>query len=491
MSTIPVYNPRFIQNRPDVVYDPSETRRLFAEDIINTNDQIILIQNYLNNLGPNLFSFMLYEIMRLHSLSIQGGSGYIPFLNNDVLSDNLTVDGGELETVDETSTATFEDNGYIGVPAANPAYLWTFDGSFDNVQSQGSVAEDFTDTTHIVLMGNSVQTGVYIHNRTRGKYSKVTENGDVLTIDPAIAGQTAGDIISTTDLYNVAGIPSRGTTVFGFDALTFDGETSLLLYVRGPMLYPSDNLRVGFAFTTENVVVDQIIGYVTGDTPVAFAVQDGKFTVAPIVFDEEEETIDLGTPYIETDPLTNDTDYLVYINYDAEEDEIVVMLNGSFYMEEGVVFEPSDSNETGWGGIEMGGDVIFPFFGELANIVTFISEPSDDTLAYLFEVWNDGEPRPWVYMKGDVVVAIEDSETYQRTIPSTVKEVTFAPTVTGSFDNITAVIKDDSGDEIVEVDINNPTSIPVEKQEDVKGGTLVMSLQHGVKLHSYYLSFSE
>jgi len=49
MSSFPttIYNPRTVDNVPNTVYDPLETERIFAEDVNDANDEIVVIETTL------------------------------------------------------------------------------------------------------------------------------------------------------------------------------------------------------------------------------------------------------------------------------------------------------------------------------------------------------------------------------------------------------------------------------------------------------------
>lgn len=44
------YVPRTVQNRTGITYDPSETKRLYAEDISLPADELVAVENYLRNM---------------------------------------------------------------------------------------------------------------------------------------------------------------------------------------------------------------------------------------------------------------------------------------------------------------------------------------------------------------------------------------------------------------------------------------------------------
>ena len=52
MSSYPssIYSPRVMANRPNVAYDSTKTKKIYAEDFNNDRDEIVAIQN---ELGTN------------------------------------------------------------------------------------------------------------------------------------------------------------------------------------------------------------------------------------------------------------------------------------------------------------------------------------------------------------------------------------------------------------------------------------------------------
>lgn len=42
-----VYNPRTKQNRSGIVYDPTKSKQIFAEDVVNLDNEVVAIEEFL------------------------------------------------------------------------------------------------------------------------------------------------------------------------------------------------------------------------------------------------------------------------------------------------------------------------------------------------------------------------------------------------------------------------------------------------------------
>lgn len=430
--------------------------------------------------GTDDFTF---ETMRAHTLLLHAAD-FIPFLNENALADNLTTEGGELSTVDGDTTAVFDTDGYVATPVDDLAMYFGFNSSnLNNEADAGSAAEGGTDTTTVVVTGNPARQDDFIHNRTRSEYTQVTvDGGATLTVNPAVTGQTTGDIISFSDLYLAAGSVAYDT-VFGLPAISVEGDTGLTTYLPSSFYFPSSTINIGFSIEPRDVSSVQLISITppgeAGDL-IGIIIQ-ANGTLAFGTFDEELAF----TPIVESAALTINTPYKVWIDYDGA-DTVRLWINGSIVdTATGVTLSIDGGNETFFVGVDAGEGLAFAFDGKIGDIAFFSAPPEADMDSFFEFIWNDGSPRAWDTPRGNVVAVIEDSETYQRTIPTSVSSVRFAPVYSGNIADITAFIEDSGNTLINNLTVNGETTVSA--PADVKDGNLVIEIAGDTKLHGYYL----
>lgn len=471
-----------------------ETGRIIKEDgtVINMADAFYLDGSdvKLRTSGGGGSGASSYESMRLSALSLEA-SGFVPFLAEEALADNLTTNGGELSTV-ASATATFDTDGYTTDAPTGLELFYDFDGEtgLENKLSDGVEAVSGTNTTTIVTTTpTSARGDDWVYNRTREEYTQVTAGTgtDTLTVSPAVTGQTTGDIIGLTDMYTGELQPGLGT-VFNFPALDVNADFSGITFIDPTELFPSGVLNIGAAFSPDNVTTTQLIFTTTGEEAIiGYITTSGTFAVSTL-----NEELQPGTPIVESSALTIGEDYLVLVKYDGSSN-ISLWVNGSEVdTATGVTLDPTTANEIYWGGVDLGEGISFGLIGRLGNIGIFSSNPPDAST--LTAIWNDGTPYNWVYNASTVTITIEDSTTFQRVIPTTVSSVSFTPVYSGDINDIQAVIKDNLGNEIVAVANEAITNIPTADQGDVKGGDLeitIISDFDETKLHGYYLLCNE